>query len=461
LDWLRNGLGPLYEQQAKQYCDDPWALRNAYIQVVNDRHRGNVDQFLNAAARKTLAPADKTQLLKLLEMQRHAMLMYTSCAWFFDDISGLEAVQILQYACRAMQLAQQVSDTDFEPDFIEMLEQAPCNAHAYAHGKDLYQQRVKPCSVDLDRVGAHLALSTLFDPVSDKGQVYCYSSRIETYDRQEAGARILATGRARISSDIVWESRSLDFAVVHHGDRNLTGAVHTRLEDPVFTSLQTKLSAAFERGDSAEMLRVMKAVLPGKVYSIQHVFRDEQRRLLDHLMQDTWQDIGASFCQIYEQNIQIMQLMRKANIPLPQALAAPAAFTVNQELRRLIQADSIDATRVQALLDESTCLGIGLDYDGLRYEAGRKLNACMEQLEKKPNSLCLLQVAESTLRALVGLCDPLDLHRAQAILFGISKHEVQNNTEQTDTGEGAAAQRRKLLGSLAQHLDVVIASFGE
>jgi alpha-amylase/alpha-mannosidase (GH57 family) len=461
LDWLRDELGPIYEQQVKQYCDDPWALRNAYIQVVNDRRRANVEEFLTAATCKTLAPTDKTQVLKLLEMQRHAMLMYTSCAWFFDDISGLEAVQILQYASRAMQLGKETSGRDLEPDFVQMLEQAPCNVQAYAHGKDVYQQRVKPCSVDLNRVGAHLALSTLFDPVQEKSQVYCYATKIESYDRHEAGPQRLATGRAMITSDIVWESQRFDFAGVFLGDCKLTGAVDTRLEDPVFTSMQSKLKGAFERSDSAEMLQVMNEVFQENIYSVWHVFKDEQRHLLDHLMQDTWKGIGASFRQIYEQNLEIMQFMRKAHIPLPQALAAPAAFTVNQELRRIIQTDSIDGMRLQDLLDESTRLGIHLDHDGLRYEAGHKVVECLEQLERKPDSLRLLQAAESTLRALRDLSDQLALHRAQTILFGLSKTLFQSKQVQADTEDGPAAQQRELFGSLAQHLDVVIESFGD
>ena len=49
-----------------------------------------------------LSDEDRVRACKLLELQRHAMLMYTSCGWFFDEISGIETVQVIQYAGRAI-----------------------------------------------------------------------------------------------------------------------------------------------------------------------------------------------------------------------------------------------------------------------------------------------------------------------------------------------------------------------
>jgi len=456
LDRLRDRLALVYEQQMKQHCDDTWSLRNAYIEVINDRSRENAERFLAGATRKSLAHTDKIHMLKLLEMQRHAMLMYTSCAWFFDDISGLETVQVLLYASRAMQLAKETSAQDFEPDFVQMLEQAPCNAPAYAHGRDVYQRLVKPCSVDLNRVGAHLALSTLFGQAPERIQVYCYSAKIDSYDRHELGHQVLATGRATITSDIVLERHSFDFAAAFLGDRNVTGAVNACLEDAVFTSMQSDLKAAFDRGDSAEMIHVMSEVFSENVYSVWHLFKDEQRHILDHLMHETWKEIEASFRQIYEHNFTTMQLMRSVNMPLPPALAAPAAFIVNQELRRIIQAHSIDTTHLQDLLDQATRLGLDLDHDRLRYEAGRKVSELMEKLQKKPGSMRLLQATESTLRALQGLTDQLDVQQAQNILFKLSKTTFQSKEKRAGTGDRSAAKWSELFRALAQHLGVVV-----
>ena len=103
-DWLRDNLAPLYESKAASLLRDPWRARDDYIDVVLDRSPSNVERFVKEHATHALSPDETTSMLKLLEMQRHALLMYTSCGWFFNDLAGLETVQVMQYAARAAQL---------------------------------------------------------------------------------------------------------------------------------------------------------------------------------------------------------------------------------------------------------------------------------------------------------------------------------------------------------------------
>src|SRR5690606_8599133 len=95
-----------------------------YISVILDRRDEVVDRFLKE---HSSVETQANHILRLLEMQRHAMLMFTSCGWFFDEVSGIETTQILQYACRAIQLANQVSDAKLEAEFIKKLEDVPSN----------------------------------------------------------------------------------------------------------------------------------------------------------------------------------------------------------------------------------------------------------------------------------------------------------------------------------------------
>jgi len=175
-------------------------------------------------------------------MQRNAMLMYTSCGWFFDDIAGIETVQIMQYAARAIQLAKESNGKDFEPGFEEILQKAPANVKNFGTGKDVYMVLVKTTNVDLNRVGAHLAVSSLFEEhVAGERNVYCYSTKIENYERVDAGIQTLATGRAAVQSKIVLEKHAVDFAVLHFGDHNLICAVNARSPDEAFSKMREDL----------------------------------------------------------------------------------------------------------------------------------------------------------------------------------------------------------------------------
>ncbi len=131
LDWLRERVAVIFELEASKVVKDPWKARNEYINVVLKRNDDNVKRFLKDHA---LSDAHPNQVLRIMEMQRHAMLMYTSCGWFFDEISGIETIQVMQYACRVIQLANQICNDDLEPEFIQRLSDAPSNVSTYETG---------------------------------------------------------------------------------------------------------------------------------------------------------------------------------------------------------------------------------------------------------------------------------------------------------------------------------------
>jgi len=136
-----------FEESMSNYYDDPWAVRNNYISVILDSSPENQKKFLWELSAKDLSKDDQKKITLLLEMQRYAMLMYTSCGWFFDDISGLETIQILQYAARAMQLAKEAGGVNYEDKFLEHLKLAKSNIPEMENGKTIYNLRVRPVMV--------------------------------------------------------------------------------------------------------------------------------------------------------------------------------------------------------------------------------------------------------------------------------------------------------------------------
>ncbi|HSE98835.1 MAG TPA: DUF3536 domain-containing protein, partial [Blastocatellia bacterium] len=103
LDWLRDQIASIYEKEIARFFRDPWKARNDYIDIILDRGLENVARFFSNNATRDLSKEDEVRIFRLLEMQRHAMLMFTSCGWFFDEISGIETTQVLSYAARAIQ----------------------------------------------------------------------------------------------------------------------------------------------------------------------------------------------------------------------------------------------------------------------------------------------------------------------------------------------------------------------
>jgi alpha-amylase/alpha-mannosidase (GH57 family) len=147
LDELRDELGPLYEQAAGEIFDSPWQARDDSIALVLDPTPSSVDAFFARHARGAVPTGERrARALRLLETQRHAMLMYTSCGWFFDDLAGLEAVQVMRYAGRAAQLADELFGGECERGLLRRLAWARSNDPAAGNGRDLYEARVRPAA---------------------------------------------------------------------------------------------------------------------------------------------------------------------------------------------------------------------------------------------------------------------------------------------------------------------------
>ena len=234
LDLLRDRTAPLAEAVAAPLLKDLWAARNAYIHVILDRSADNLDRFFAAHATHTLTPQERTTVFELLEFQRHAQLMYTSCGWFFDDISGIETIQIIAYAGRVLQLARKLfSDpvlfgnaaSDLEAEFLAILALAKSNNPDIADGAEVYRRFVTAGRLDLESVGAHYAISSMFRSYPDSGQIFCFDVHRRSYDVMTSGRGRFSVGRATLCSRITEECEDICFAVLHLGDQNLSAAV--------------------------------------------------------------------------------------------------------------------------------------------------------------------------------------------------------------------------------------------
>jgi len=457
MDWVRDKQAEVYQDRMSRYHADPWRLRNEYIAAINDRSQENVEDFITQSTGRALPPEEKVIFLKLLEMQRHALLMYTSCGWFFDNIAGIETVQVMQYAARSMQLCQEVQGWDLVPQFKEMLQHAPANVRPFTNGREVYEAFVEPARIDLNRVAAHFALSSVFEEARERTtEIYCYTATVDGLDRAEAGMQVLTTGRVTIRSNITFERHAADLVVFYLGDHNLFATVRGRMDDNEFHAVRQDLNKAFRRSDSNEVMRLMNVVFGGKNYSLTHLFKDPQRQILHELLESTWEEIESSFRHIYEHNYAIMQMIRNMNMPLPKALSAPAEFILNEDLCAEIQAAAIDVNRLRNLADEAERLSLSLDKERLSFEGSHRINDLMDQLAERSEDVDLLCSIEESLEILRTLTSTLDLQNAQNVFFNIAKRKWPAMKRRAAANDEEAAKWVEHFGNLAHHLGLAI-----
>ncbi|MBO8128758.1 MAG: DUF3536 domain-containing protein [Peptococcaceae bacterium] len=421
LNWLRNTLAPKYQEHAHQFLKDPWAARNDYISVVLDRSPESIDCFLEKHGTRPLNVEEQVRVLKLLEMQRHAMLMFTSCGWFFDEISGIESVQILQYAARVIQLAEELFGDSLEPHFCEMLVQAKSNIPEHRDGCHVYEKFAKPAMIDLVKVGAHYAICSLFESYDDKSRIFCYIVRRQDHQNRETRVARLAVGRAWIISEITRESITLSYGVISFGDTNVNCGVRLYQDEENYQKMVGEITSAFDRYDFSEVTRLLDQHFEGATFSLRQLFRDKQREILDLVLNSTLEEIAADYRQIYERHAPLMHFLKELNIPQPNVLRAAAEFVLNTSLRRAFAKEVLDLEHVKNFLNQAEKAGVSLDGKVLGHALQKTLERMGEQLRDRPTDPSLLEHLEAACDLARSLPFEVDLWKVQNIYYELLK----------------------------------------
>jgi alpha-amylase/alpha-mannosidase (GH57 family) len=437
LDWLRDALAPPYEAAGAPLLRDPWAARDDYIEIVLDRTPDRRARFFQRHAHHPLSESEQIRALELLEMQRHAMLMYTSCGWFFDEISGIETIQVIQYAGRAVQLAEKLFGEPFEAPFLERLEQAKSNLPEYGDGRRIYERCVKPSVVDLRTVGAHYGVSSLFDSYQATDRVYCYRVDAEDYRQLSAGKAKLALGRARVASEITQESTIVNFSALHLGDHNVVAGIREgALADP---TAEAGIVEAFSRADIPGVLRLLDRTFTGGTHSLKVLFRDEQRRILDLILDSTIDHAEGVYRQLYDEHAPLLRFLADLKMPLPKGLQLAAEFALNNALRRALGSLDIDLAHVSALLAESERAGATLDRTGLGFTLSRTIEALAARFREEPYDVERLDALRKAVALALKLPFEIDYWKAQNEYYGLLRDHLPGVRARATHDENARA----------------------
>ncbi len=414
LDWLRDTLAPLYEKSANRFLKDPWEARDEYIKVILDRSPAALESFFIQQASRELSMTEKSEVLKLLELQRYCMLMYTSCGWFFDELSGIETIQVMQYAGRALQLAQDIFGDGLEDPFLERLAQAKSNIPEYQDGGQVFQKFVKPAMVDLLKVGAHYAISSLFEDYQTHDRIYCYAIDREDYRVSEVGKAKLAIGRIQVTSDITYNNATISFGVLHFGDQNLVVGVREFQGEEPYGSMAWEVTEAFALADLPGTIRLLDKHFGTSTYSLRSLFRDEQRKVLDQILAMTLEEVWSSFGRIHSYYVPLMRFLKDLGIPLPKPFYSTAETVINRNLREACLASELDLEAIRNLLEEVKVLQVPLDSTGIEYALRQGLENLVVRCQQEPQDPRLLV----HLDAAVGL--------AKELPFEVNLWKVQN-----------------------------------
>lgn len=367
LDYLRDELILVFENEGPKFFNkDCWEVRNNYINVILDRNLMNVLKFQNENFLSNLSDEDKVKAMELLEIQRQAMLMYTSCGWFFSEISGIETVQIMKYAARAMQLASRFTRKDFEARFTEILSEAKSNISEYGTGKDIFNNFVKPSIVTPKQIASLWAISSLYEDFEEEENVYCYTIRCKDYQKVHKSNSNFIIGHIEIQSKITLQKCSLMFALMQYSGGDFHCAIKEYSDEAEFKTMKSELSKIFMLNPLTEIIRAIDEYFGKDYYTLKDIFIEERRKILQRLLKGKMQKFAQIYQDMYDEGKGSIYHMQNLGLAIPDEFKIAAQYALGRKFNDLIidSAGFMDAGVLQEAADinfETKKMGIKID----------------------------------------------------------------------------------------------------
>jgi hypothetical protein len=396
-------------------------VRNKYISIILSRNEANADIFIRKFFPAGINPDQKAKIVRMLEMQRHAMLMFTSCGWFFDEVSGIETRRILHYADRAIQIAEHETQIKLHDEFLLRLALAPSNIPAIGDASRLYQKEIRPHRITLTKVGLHHAVMSVFDePVHVKGKIN-YSVTEDFFERFESGDYRFVAGRYRLSSQFTYAVENLQFAAIRLGQHHVIGGYGEETDSDLFEEMYLSGRDAFRSGDINAVMSAIEQCFGTKRFSFSDLFHEDRQRVLDNLLQADLETTMRNYRNSYEKNYPVLLEMRNEKFTIPEVLRKNLEVTINAELLGLFRSAKPSVARLDRLVNEVNTWQIKLYENDLSYVASEQLSRLITELIGQQAPMTQLEMISKLLIRLNDLKIRLKLWKTQNLYFKSGK----------------------------------------
>ena len=337
LDYLRDKLAEIYEKQEGELLKDAWKARNDYIEVILDRDEDNIKNFISKHQKYALSKDETVKAIKLLEMQRQTQLMYTSCGWFFCEISGIETVQILKYAARAIQLAQEFVDYEIEPEFLNILSNAQSNIIEYGTGKDIYERWVEPSVIDVKQIISHWVITSLYQEYDNETDLYCWEIKKKDYRAIKKGRSNLVIGRVEARSKITMEQHDMMFTLLHFGGEDYQCAIKNFIDANEYNKFKQTITETYDKDTLTDVVRLIDECFGRQYYTLKDLFTREKKEILYKTLSEKMDKFTEMFKTMYSEGRQPIKQLKDEGVDIPVEFKIVAEVVLSKQFNDLIK----------------------------------------------------------------------------------------------------------------------------
>ena len=340
LNHLRDRLADLYE--SSNVFDDVWKTRDDYINVILDRSEDNVNAFLSEHVSNELNYEERIKALALLEMERNSLLMFTSCGWFFDEISRIEPVQIMRYAAKAIELAKMIFDVDLEPAFLKLLAEAPSNVPELQDGAKIYELRAKQGRADRKQMAAYYGITSFLDDFRSEFSEGCWDMSGSALKLDKT----FSAGKVHVHSNIIGVEGEYLFAVKYKGGTPLIscGICKTDSSTPLTLDEAQGLKALFEDENSTELLFNKFGY---DQYTLNNIPYNSRHWLINELLQQDIRALESEMKNIVNNYDQLLEYLNLLGSKPPAIITTAAEFTLTSEIIKKLESGYPDIAGIR------------------------------------------------------------------------------------------------------------------
>ena len=282
-------------------------------------------------------PADDlTKALILLEMERQSMLMFTSCGWFFNDVAGIETVQILRYAGRVLEFAEKLDpNPEREVRFLEKLSEAESNLPDVSNAREVFEEQVRPGSVGLTEAAEHFAISELFEDAVDTHTETPFSHTVVHYRSANTAAGRLGAGLLTVTSERILDSRVFGYVVAHLGDHNVIGGLIAEANtdvDAVFAEAQKSFNSA----EMVKLVRWFDATFED-TFDLRALFGEAQSKVIVWLLNTVVKEAVDVHEQLYTRHAPLLRFLAGTSTTPPRVFKYAAESVLNERLETIFE----------------------------------------------------------------------------------------------------------------------------
>jgi hypothetical protein len=457
-DWLRDRAAAALDSVGGLLFKDPWAARDAYIAVVLSRSPGARDHLLAEHGAHVLDADERRRALSVMEMARHAMLMFTSCGWFFDDLSGIETVQCLRYAARVAELLAELGGAPIEPELIDRLSAASSNVDDEGDGRQVWGRHVASARIDATKVCAHVAVHALVEPdAAHEVDVFGYHVELVDWLERRSGHTRMVAGIVRVQSRLTEVATSLCFAGLHLGEQHVTGGLRPPPPPAEWATIVDELTGAFKTADVFAANRAIDLHFPGHELSLSALLPGSRERLLGAVLGDAIAGAEAELGAAYDRYAPLIRWLVGHQLPVPEVLHAMAEATLRRRVLSNLRADHASFAQLRDHLHEASDVKVSLDTPEIALAASEGMRRLIERIAAPDGTLdgAALEAVARAAEIASRMRSAVDLWFAQNATWRLL-HRLPELRQLAAAGDAAAAHAAIHLERLARALRLAV-----